>query len=80
MIIRLPLTQTHDGETPKQLTIYHELMIGPISNHRTHSSYPPPRRSIPDDDDDDVFYLFLQKQKSAQIYIPQEHFLPYEAV
>jgi hypothetical protein len=29
---------------------------------------------------DDVFYLFLQKQKSAQSYIPQGYFPPYEAV
>jgi hypothetical protein len=31
-------------------------------------------------DDDNVFYLFLQKQKSAQNYIPQGYFPPYEAV
>ena len=31
-------------------------------------------------DDDDVFYLFLQKQKSAQSYIAQGYFQPYEAV
>jgi hypothetical protein len=27
--------------------------------------------------DDDVFYLFLQRQKSAQNYIPQGYFPPY---
>jgi hypothetical protein len=32
--------------------------------------------SLDDDDDDDVFYLFLQKQKSAQSYIPQGYFPP----
>jgi hypothetical protein len=28
----------------------------------------------------EVFYLFLQKQKSAQSYIPEGYFPPYEAV
>jgi hypothetical protein len=31
-------------------------------------------------DNDNLFYLFLQKQKSAQRYIPQGYFPPYEAV
>ena len=30
--------------------------------------------------DDDVFDLFLQKQQSAQSYVPQGYFPPYEAV
>ena len=31
MIISLSLTQTHDGETPKKLMLYHELMIAHLS-------------------------------------------------
>ena len=31
---------------------------------------------VPDPDDDDVFYLFLQKQKSAQSYIYTPRVLP----
>ncbi len=48
MIISLSLTQTHDRETPKQLMIYDELMIGPVRDHHAHSIYPPPRRSTPE--------------------------------
>jgi len=48
MIISLSLTQTHDGETPKQLMMYHELMIGAVHDHHAHSIYPPPRRFNPE--------------------------------
>ena len=40
MIISLSLIQTQDGETPKQLMIYHELMIGPVLDHHVHSIPP----------------------------------------
>jgi hypothetical protein len=48
IIISLSLNQIHDGETPKQLMIYHELMIGPARDHHAHSIYPPPRRFNPE--------------------------------